>query len=93
VTSRQTRKTANENSRRGSKIPFYDLKSHGLIDESDILESKGGLYEEDSILDDKTSALDQILDVKKTKLELEKEAEQKLGQYQIIRSLGCGAYA
>jgi hypothetical protein len=32
------------------KIPFYDLKAHGLIDESEI-KDKVGLFEEDSFIE------------------------------------------
>jgi hypothetical protein len=58
------------------KVPFYDLK--GLVDESEIKNS-GGLFEEDSFLDEQPlkqkSFVDQILGDKKSKYDLEKEAE------------------
>jgi hypothetical protein len=46
------------------QIPFYDLK--GLLDDSEIKDERG-IFEEDSLLDDKKSPLEMILDPKKTK--------------------------
>ena len=71
------------------------MKSHGLIDESD---SKGDLFEEDSFLEPSKINVDQILcneplPAKKSKADLEKEAEGKLQGFVVIRSLGQGAYA
>ena len=55
------------------------MKSHGLIDESDIKDSNGGLFEEDSLLDEKPiaqkSLADTLIGDKKSKYDLEKEAE------------------
>ena len=59
------------------------MKSHGLIDESDIKDSGCGLFEEDSFLDEqpiKQKTLD-ILGDKKSKYDLEKEADEKLANY------------
>ena len=68
---------------KNQKIPFYDLKSHGLIDESDIKYSGCGLFEDDSFLDEqpvKQKNLDILCD-KKSKYDLEKEADDKLANY------------
>jgi serine/threonine protein kinase len=72
-----------------NKIPFYDLKSHGLIDDSEIKDSQG-FFEEESFFEEPAP---KTIDPKKQKAELEKDAEKKLSEYQLIRNIGQGAYA